>query len=111
MKEWANSVSGLVALARPKEIQNRRKLRCKLLQWPFTFLNYTKMAKYEALEKNAVSEPKIPQLGHLQYSLTCRKAPLCWEIFDLFIGGEIRGPEVVAEGKGFELAVRSFGAW
>jgi len=26
------------------------------------------MTKYEALEKNAVSEPEMPQLGNLQYS-------------------------------------------
>jgi len=28
----------------------------------FTFLNYTKMTKYEALEKNAVSNSKLPSL-------------------------------------------------
>ncbi len=33
--------------------------------WPFTFLNYTKMTRYEALEKNAVSEPKALHLGNL----------------------------------------------
>jgi hypothetical protein len=54
------------------------------------FRNYTKMTKYEALEKNAVSEPKMPPLGNLKYSRNSRKASLCWEIFGLFIDGEIR---------------------
>jgi hypothetical protein len=42
---------------------------------PFTVPNYTKKAKYEALEKNAVSEPKMLQLGNLKYSHISRKAP------------------------------------
>ena len=41
--------------------------------WPLTFLNYTKMTKYEALEKNAVSEPEMPQPGDLHYSRNSRK--------------------------------------
>jgi len=57
-----------------------------------TFRNYTKMTKYEALEKNAVSEPKMPPLGNLKYSRNSRKASLYWEIFGLFIDGEIRLP-------------------
>src|SRR3981081_4252996 len=31
------------------------------------------MTKYEALEKNAVSEPEMPQLGDLHYSRNSRK--------------------------------------
>jgi hypothetical protein len=31
-------------------------------------VNYTKKTQYEALEKNAVSEPKMPQLCSLKYS-------------------------------------------
>jgi hypothetical protein len=31
----------------------------KLYRWRFTFLNYTKLTKYEALEKNAVSGQQI----------------------------------------------------
>ena len=57
-----------------------------------TFLNYTEMSKYEALEKNAVSEPKMQQLGNLKYSRNFRKAPLYWDIFGLFIDGEIEWP-------------------
>jgi hypothetical protein len=48
-----------------------RNLHCKLPLWHLIFLNYT--AKYEALEKNAVSELKMQQL---QYSRLSRKAPL-----------------------------------
>ena len=85
--------SSLVALARSREIRTLKNLSCELSLWPLTFLNYTKMTKYEALEKNDVSEPKMPQLGNLQYSRNCRKAPLYWEIFGLFIGGEIGWPD------------------
>jgi hypothetical protein len=46
------------------------------------------MSKYEALEKNAVSEPKMQQLGNLKYSRSSRKVPLYWEIFGLYIDGE-----------------------
>jgi hypothetical protein len=81
--------SKLVALARPREIRTPRNLRCKLPLWHLIFLNYTKMTKYEASEKNAVSVPKMPQLGNLQYSRHSRKASVYWEIFGLFIDGEI----------------------
>ena len=54
--------SNLVALARPTEIRTRGDGRHKMSLWPFTFLNYTKMTRYEALEKNAVSEPKALHL-------------------------------------------------
>jgi hypothetical protein len=84
--------SSLVALARPREIRTPRHLRCKLSLWPLIFLNYTKMTKYEALEKNAVSEPKMSQLDNLKYSRHSRKASLYWEIFGLFIDGEIGRP-------------------
>jgi hypothetical protein len=47
------------------------------------------MTKYEALEKNAIAEPEMPPPGNLQYSRHSRKASLYWEIFGLFIDGEI----------------------
>jgi hypothetical protein len=65
------------------------------------------MTRYEALEKNAVSEPKALHLGNLWYGRTSRKAPLCWEIFSLFIGGEIEALGSMAERVGFELMIRS----
>jgi hypothetical protein len=64
------------------------------------------MTKYEALEKNAVSEPKMPPLGNLKYSRNSRKASLYWEIFGLFIDGEIRLPVRLAERVGFEPTVQ-----
>jgi hypothetical protein len=81
--------SNLVALARPREIRTLRNPRCKLRLCHLMFSNYTKMTKYEALEKNAVSEPKMLQLGNLQYSRCSRKASVYWGIFGLFIDGEI----------------------
>jgi hypothetical protein len=47
------------------------------------------MTQYEALEKNAVSVPKVLQIGNLKYSRISRKASVYWEIFGLFIDGEI----------------------
>ncbi len=99
------ALSSLVPLARPREIRTAAIVRCKLLLSPFTFLNYTKQTKYEAQEKNAVSKPKMPQLGNLKYSRNSRKVPLYWEIFGLFIRGEIEAPVLVAERERFELAV------
>jgi hypothetical protein len=55
------------------------------------------MSKYKALEKNAVSKPKMPHLGNLKYSRGSRKVPLYWEIFGLFIDGEIAWSVGVAE--------------
>jgi hypothetical protein len=49
------------------------------------------MTKYEALEKNAVSELKMPQLGILKHSNNSRKACRYWKIFGLFIDGETGG--------------------
>src|SRR6266480_4067015 len=62
---WKIDTPVSVALACPKEIRNRTNLCCELTLSPFIFLNYTKMAKYEALEKNAVSEPEMAQLDDL----------------------------------------------
>jgi hypothetical protein len=81
----------LVTLARPRAIRTPRHLRCKLSLWSLIFRNYTKRAKYEALEKNAVSGPEMPQLDNLRYGCNSRKASLYWEIFGLFNHGEIRG--------------------
>jgi hypothetical protein len=47
------------------------------------------MTKYEGLEKNAVSETVKMQLVNRQYSRRSRKASAYWEIFGLFIDGEI----------------------
>src|SRR5258708_37931046 len=76
-------------LVRRREIRTLRNLHYKLLLSPLSFLNYTKTTRYEALEKNAVSKPKMPQLGNLQYSCSSRKASLCWEIFPLLIEVEV----------------------
>jgi hypothetical protein len=49
-----------VTLARRREIRTLSKLKRKLLRSPFGFQNCTKTAKYEALEKNVVSNAKLP---------------------------------------------------
>ena len=64
-----------VTLAQSTGIRTWGEFGLKLCLWRFAFLNYTKLAKYEALEKNAVSETKMLQLGNLKYSHISRKAP------------------------------------
>ena len=46
----------------------------QLSLWRFTFLKHTKSTKYEALEKNIDSRPRIGQLSALKYSLGFRDA-------------------------------------
>ena len=65
-----------VTLAHPTGIRTWGEFDFKLSVWRFTFLNYTKSTKYEALEKNAVSKPQTAQLSTLKYSLVFRKAQL-----------------------------------
>ena len=57
------------------------------------------MTKYEALEKNAVSEPEMPQLENLQYSLIRRNGSLCWGIFGLSHGRQCKDRAILAEGE------------
>jgi hypothetical protein len=57
------------------------------------------MTKYEALEKNTVSEPEMPQLENLQYSPICRNGSLCWGIFGLSYRRQCKDRAMVAEGE------------
>jgi hypothetical protein len=57
------------------------------------------MTKYEALEKNAVSEPEKPQLENLQYSPIRRNGSLCCGIFGLSYGRQCKDRAMVAEGE------------
>jgi hypothetical protein len=59
--------SNLAALARAREIRTLSDRQGKLPLWQLAFLNHTKIMKYEALEKNDVSEPKTRQVTYLQY--------------------------------------------
>jgi hypothetical protein len=52
--EDSASVKEPVTLAYPTVIRTWGEFGFNLSLWRFTFLNYTKSAKYEALEKNAV---------------------------------------------------------
>jgi hypothetical protein len=55
-------------LGRAREIRTQWSWGCKLSHWRLDFLNHTKTIRYEALEKKAVSEPKIRYVNTLQYS-------------------------------------------
>ena len=83
----------------PREIRTLSNPGCALLLWSLIFSNRTKMTKYEALEKNVVSNPKTPGRQDLRYSRSCRKAQLYWDIFALIIGIENRSRVCVAEGE------------
>src|SRR5207253_11184541 len=52
---WAATMT----LAHPTGNRTCGEFGFKLSLWCFTFLNYTKSTKYEALEKNAVSRQQI----------------------------------------------------
>ena len=67
-----------VTLAHPTGIRTWCEFGFKLSLWRFTFRNYTKSTWYEASEKNAVSETKMPQLSNLKYSCSYRNAPIYW---------------------------------
>src|SRR6266478_7843927 len=56
-----------VPLPPQKEIQTRSNFRAHKWLSKLIFLNYTKMTKYEALEKNAVSNRKMRLLTNLRY--------------------------------------------
>ena len=84
----------------------RRRSALRVNAAPFTFLNYTKMTKYEALEKNAVSETEMPQLENLQYSPIRRNGPLCWGIFGLSHGPQCKGDGGGGRGTGVEPSPR-----
>jgi hypothetical protein len=72
---WAVPLRGpgvarvFVTLGHPTGIRTWGELRFKLPLWRFTFPNYTKSTKYEALEKNAVSRRQIAESTALKYSL------------------------------------------
>jgi hypothetical protein len=51
----------------------------QLLLSPLTFLNYTRMMKYEASGKNAASEINVIYLGNIKYGRNYQKAPLSWK--------------------------------
>jgi hypothetical protein len=93
-----------VALAWGERDSNPKELALQVAALVLDVLSRTKMTKYEALEKNAVSEPKILQLDNLQYSRSSRKASLYWETLGLIIDGEIGWPLWVAERVSAKLA-------
>jgi hypothetical protein len=69
------------------------------------------MTKYEALEKNVVSSRKLPSLRQSLVRSVTQKVSVCWGFWGWSTELDSRLPWSMAEGEGFELAVRSFGAW
>src|SRR5882724_9723154 len=69
-----------VSLAPPKEIQTRRNFRAHKWLSKLSFLNYTKMTKYEALEKNAVSNRKMRLLTNLRYGQSQVNGSVFWGV-------------------------------
>ena len=54
------------------------KLQRRLLRSPFGFQNCTRMTKYEALEKNVVSNRKLPSLRQSLVRSVTQKVSVCW---------------------------------
>jgi hypothetical protein len=71
----------------------------KLLRSPFTFQNYTKMTKYEALEKNVVSNHKLPSLRQSLVRSFTWNVSVCWGFWGGSTELNSRLPGSMAEGE------------
>ena len=89
-----------VTLAHPTGIRSWGEFGFKLSLWRFTFLNYTKSTKSEALEKNAVSRRQIALPSILKYSFGFQKGPTLLGDLRLSAYGESGALKVLAEGEG-----------
>ena len=86
-------------------------MHCKLLRSPFTFQNYTKMTKYEALEKNVVSNHKLPSLRQSLVRSFTWNVSVCWGFWGGSTELNSRLPGSMAEREGFEPTVLKAGFW
>ena len=75
------------------------KLHRKLLRPPFSFQNCTKMTKYEALEKNAVSNRKLSSLRQSLVRSVTQKVSVCWGFRGWSTELDGRLPRLLAEGE------------
>jgi hypothetical protein len=102
----AHVVRETVTLARRRKIRTLSKLQRKLLRSPFGFQNCTKMTKYEALEKNVVSNRKLPSLRQSLVRSVTQKVSVCWGFWGWSTVIDSRLPRSMAEREGFEQTVR-----
>jgi hypothetical protein len=66
---------------------------------PLGFQNCTKTAKYEALEKNVVSNRKLPSLRQTPVRSFTWKVPVCWRFWGWSTALDSRPPWSMAEGE------------
>src|SRR5258708_25515901 len=91
-----------VTLARRRKIRTMSKLERKLLRSPLGFQNCTKTAKYEALEKNVVSNGKWPSFRQSPVRSFTWKVSICWGFWGWSTEFDSRLPRSMADQGGFE---------
>src|SRR5258708_21068643 len=91
-----------VTLARRREIRTLSKLERKLLRSPLGFQNCTKTAKYEALEKNVVSNGKWPSFRQSQVRSFTWKVSICWGFWGWSTEFDCSLPRSMPEGDELE---------
>jgi hypothetical protein len=82
-----------------QRIRTLCKLHRKLLRPPFSFQNCTKMTKYEALEKNVVSNRKLSSLRQSLVRSVSQKVSVCWGFWGWSTELDSRLPWLMAEGE------------
>jgi hypothetical protein len=110
----AHVVREAVTLARRRKIRTLSKLQRKLLRSPFGFQHCTKMTKYEALEKNVVSNRKLPSLRQSLVRSVTQKVSVCWGFWGWSTVIDSRLPGSMAEGEELGsnlLRVAKSGLW
>jgi hypothetical protein len=83
-----------------QRIRTLCKLHRKLLRPPFSFQNCTKMTKYEALEKNVVSNRKLSSLRQSLVRLITQKVTVCWGFWGRSPELDSQTAQVVGGGRG-----------
>ena len=82
-----------------QNIRTLCKLHRKLLRPPFSFQNCTKMTKYEAFEKNVVSNRKLSSLRQSLVRSVTHEVSVYWGFWGWSTELDSRLPRLMAEGE------------
>jgi hypothetical protein len=82
-----------------QRIRTLCKLHRKLLRPPSSFQNCTKMTKYEAFERNVVSNRKLSSLRQSLVRSVTQKVSVCWGFWGWSTELDSRLPRLLAEGE------------
>jgi hypothetical protein len=92
-------VRGLLLSLVGERFEPLSKLQRKLLRSPLGFQNCAKAAKYEALEKNVVSNGKLPSFRQSLVRSFSYKVSVCWGFWGRPTEFDGRLPRSMAEGE------------